>query len=305
MKSFHAVSAVALLLGAVGMISAQQKRAPEPVSWAPKQKPAQYTAGHKPIVKIADLLTKHKGQAEWRETIVNDDLFRAEYISMAPGSKLSPRFHPDNRIWWVVRSGQIRFEIEGQEPFVATKGSMVQVPMQTIYSMEVVGDAPALRFEVIPAKGRTLYPDNKALPSIAGVEFVPVRLNRRAHPYGYENKPHINMYELMKDPNYRGSRFVHDDRGVSNIIYGYEKNLPAYDPKALGHYHVESAEFWIILTGQISYTIETLDRIIADEGDVVYVPPFTYHNARFYGEGPSTRLAINGYPDLGHLTDAH
>jgi quercetin dioxygenase-like cupin family protein len=32
--------------------------------------------------------------------------------------------------------GQIRFEIENQEPFVATKGSMVQVPMQTIYSME-------------------------------------------------------------------------------------------------------------------------------------------------------------------------
>lgn len=32
--------------------------------------------------------------------------------------------------------GQIRFEIEGQAPFVATKGSMVQVPAQTIYWME-------------------------------------------------------------------------------------------------------------------------------------------------------------------------
>jgi mannose-6-phosphate isomerase-like protein (cupin superfamily) len=267
--------------------------------------PAQYTGVHKPHTKIADLLAKHKGQGNWSETIVNDELFRAEYISMAPGTKLSPRFHPDNRVWWVVRDGQIRFEIEGQEPFVATKGSMVQVPMQTIYTMEVIGDKPALRFEVMPAKAKTMYTQASDAPSIPGVEFVPVRLNRRAHPYGFENKPHINMYELMKDPNYRGSRFVHDDRGVSNIIYGYEKNLSPYSPNDKGHYHVESAEFWIIMTGQISYTIETLPRIIADEGDVVYVPPYTFHNARFYGEGPSTRLAINGYTDLGHLTDAH
>lgn len=315
MRTVRALFALAIvsMLAAIYPISAQESgnakgkgkgKAPEPISWAPKRQPGQYPLGHKPHTKIADLLAKYKGQPNWRETIVQDELFRAEYISMAPGTKVTPRFHPDNRVWWVVRDGQIRFEIEGQEPFVATKGSMVQVPMQTIYSMEAVGNTPALRFEVMPAKANTLYPSNEALPKIAGVEFVPVRLGRRPFPYGRENKPHINMYELMKDPAYRGSRFVHDDRGVSNIIFGYEKNLAPYNPKELGHYHVESAEFWIILTGQISYDIETLGRIIADEGDVVYVPPYTFHNARFYGEGPSTRLAINGYPDLGHLRDA-
>ena len=157
----------------------------------------------------------------------------------------------------------------------------------------------------MPAKAQTLYTKASDAPSIPGVEFVPVTLGRKAHPYGHENKPHLNMYELMKDPKYRGSRFVDDDRGVANIIYGYEKNLPPYNPAEKGHYHVESAEFWLIMTGQISYDIEKVGRIIADEGDVVYVPPFTYHNARFYGEGPSCRLAINGYPDLGHLRDAH
>jgi hypothetical protein len=34
---------------------------------------------------------------------------------------------------------------------------------------------------------------------------------------------HLNLYELAKAPNYSGGRFVHDDRAVSNIIYGYEK----------------------------------------------------------------------------------
>jgi hypothetical protein len=44
---------------------------------------------------------------------------------MAAGTKVSPRFHPDTRAWWIVMDGQIRFEIEGQDSFVATKGSMV------------------------------------------------------------------------------------------------------------------------------------------------------------------------------------
>ena len=52
------------------------------------------------------------------------------------------RFHPDTREWWVIMDGQIRFDIEGQDSFIATKGSMVQVPMQTIYSMEAIGDKP-------------------------------------------------------------------------------------------------------------------------------------------------------------------
>jgi hypothetical protein len=44
------------------------------------------------------------------------------------------------------QDGQIRFTIEGQEPFVATKGFLVQVPKRLVYSMETVGDRPSLRF---------------------------------------------------------------------------------------------------------------------------------------------------------------
>ena len=224
---------------------------------------------------------------------------------MAPGSKVSRRFHPDTREWWIVMDGQIRFEIEGQESFVATKGSMVQVPMQTIYSMEAMGDKPALRFEVNPAKGKTLYPRDVKPPASPGVEWIPVLLNRTPQPYGYENKPHINLYELVKDPNYKGSRFVHDDRGVANIIYGLEKNLPPLNPDDKGHYHPECAEFWLVMMGKIRYPIEKVGTIIAEEGDVVYVPPFTFHAPRYYGDAPSCRLAMNGYPNIAHLREPH
>jgi mannose-6-phosphate isomerase-like protein (cupin superfamily) len=277
----------------------------EEPSWAPKAiATTKYTPPHKPHTKLADLRAKYKGQKSWRQVIVDDDHLHGEYILAEPGNKVGRRFHPDTREWWVVMQGQIRFEIEGQQPFVATKGSMVQVPAQTIYSMETTGDEPSLRFEVNIAKAKTLYPQDVEPPKMPGFTFIPVKLNRKPFPYGYNNKPHINLYELEKEPGYRGGRFVHDDRAVSNIIYGEASKLPPVNPKFRGHYHPECAEFWVIMKGQIRYPIEYHGVVIADEGDVVYVPPFTFHAPRFWGEGASCRLAMNGFPNISHLTDA-
>ena len=266
--------------------------------------PTKYVAPHKPHTKLADLKAKNKGRADWKEVVVDDDHLHGEYISTAPGTKVSKRFHPDTREWWIVMDGQIRFEIEGQEPFVAAKGSMVQVPMQTIYSMETVGDKPALRFEVNIARAKTLYPEEVQPPKTPGLDWIRVTLNRKPGPYDNGNQPHINLYELAKAPNYRGGRFVHDDRAVANIIYGHEKDLPPLNPKDRGHYHPECAEFWLIMAGQIRYPIENHGVIIADEGDVVYAPIFTFHAPRFHGPGPSCRLAMNGYTNISHLRDA-
>ena len=78
---------------------------------------------------------------------------------------------------------------------------------------------------------------------------------------------------------------MNDDRGLANVIYGYEKNLPPLNPKDRGHYHPESSEFWLIMAGQIRYPIEGQGVVIADEGDVVYVPMYTFHAPRFHGAG--------------------
>jgi mannose-6-phosphate isomerase-like protein (cupin superfamily) len=288
---------------------AQDGQNSEEPCWAPKPvQPSKWIPPNKPHTRLSDLKAKYKGKADWREVIVNDDHLHAEYLSMGPGGRVSRRFHPDTREWWVVMEGEIRFEIEGQQPLVATKGSMVQVPMQTIYSMETVGDGPSLRFEVNIAKAKTLYPHDVEPPKMEGVNWIPVRLGRKPGPYDRGNQPHINLYELAKDPKHNGGRFlhrfVHDDRAVSNIIYGYEKDLPPLNEKDRGHYHPECAEFWLILSGQIRYPIENHGVIIAEEGDVVYAPIFTFHAPRFYGRGPSCRLAMNGYPNIAHLRDA-
>jgi mannose-6-phosphate isomerase-like protein (cupin superfamily) len=300
--SIIAVSTAALM----SFVYAQQRPVEAP-SWAPKPESlTKYVPPNKPHTKLAALMAKHKGEAHWVEPMVRDKTLYADYIYSAPGTKVSRRFHPDTREWWVIMAGQIKFDIEGQDSFVAAKGSMVQVPMQTIYSMETVGSEPSLRFEVNISEAHTLYPGDDQPPKIPGINFISVTLHRTPAGYDHGNKPHINLYELAKNggPKYSGQRFVHDDRAVANIIYGYEKNMPPYNPKNRGHYHTECAEFWLITAGEIQYPIEGQPMIIASEGDVVYVPPFTFHAPRFHGEGPSCRLAMNGYTNIAHLFDA-
>ena len=301
-------SGIAIVAVFAWTAGAQRRPSNEQPSWAPKPNElTKYTPPHKPLTRIADLRKKHAGHADWRELIVDDRTLHAEYISMGPGGKVSRRFHPDTREWWVVMDGQIRFDIEGQDSFVAAKGAMVQVPMQTIYSMETIGDKPSLRFEVNIAQVKTLYPVDVKPPEMPGITWTQVKLNRTPAPYEHNNKPVIRLDEIVKQyapkPNFQ-HRFVHDDRGVANIIYGYEKNLPPLNPKDRGHWHPESCEFWLIMAGQIRYPIEGQGAIVADEGDVVYVPPFTFHAPRFHGPGPSCRLAMNGYPNIAHLRDA-
>jgi mannose-6-phosphate isomerase-like protein (cupin superfamily) len=290
----------------LGFLSGQNKGT---LAWAPKPKELpKYVPPQRPHTKLVDLLAKHKGSSGWREVIVDDDHLNAVYIAEAPGTKTPRRFHPDTREWWVVMDGQIRFSIDGQESFVAKKGWLVQVPMRTPYSMETIGDKPSLRFEVNIAHARTLYPEDEKPPAIPGFDWLLVRLPQPQGAYDHGNKPYLIFDEIAanfeRTPKKSGVyRFIQDDRAVSNIIYGYAKNLPPARPGDRGHYHAECAEFWIILAGQIQYKIEGQDTFVADVGDIVYAPRFTFHMPRFYGDAASCRLAINGYPEIGHLFD--
>jgi mannose-6-phosphate isomerase-like protein (cupin superfamily) len=309
---FKVTLSVAILAGYLSFLVGQQPTAATgrggaavrqlpTVAWAPKPiKPNGWIAPNKPITKLSDLLTKHKGQTDWTETIVSDDYLHGDYISMGPGKKTQPRFNPDTREWWVIQDGQIRFTIEGQEPFVATKGYLVQVPYRNTYSMETVGDKPSLRFEVNIANVKKMYPVSEKPPVVPGMEFVKVTIAGKG-TYAGGNRPFIDFNEVAagRDPQ---RRFIADDRAVSNIIMG--QGGPDPNPASKGHFHEECAEFWFILQGQMRYTIETLPTFIADQGDIVYAPKQMWHSPSFAGTGPATRLAMNGYQDIGHSFEA-
>ncbi len=272
------------------------------IVWSPKATaPGGWTAPHKPHTKLADLLTKHKGKTDWSETIVDDDTLHADYISMGPGKSTPKRMNVDTREWWFIQDGQVRFTIDGQEPFVASKGYLVQVPFRTYYTMETVGVAPSLRFEVNIARAQKLYPAEAAAPTAPpGVEYVRARVAGRG-TYDGGNKPWLD-YNAVVAGTEKTREFVVDARGYANIIHG--RGGPPPNPADKGHFHTESSEFWLILNGQIRYKIEGLETFLADQGDIVYVPKQRWHLASFAGEGPSARLAMNGYPQLAHSYEA-
>ena len=112
-----------LVVAVASAAAAQTTPRPAPTAaWAPKPiKTAAYPPGIKPWVKLADLKARHKADANWREVIVDDGRLIGEYVAATPGSKVGKRFHPDTREWFAVVEGEVRVEIEGQEPFTATR----------------------------------------------------------------------------------------------------------------------------------------------------------------------------------------
>jgi quercetin dioxygenase-like cupin family protein len=245
-------------------------------------------------------VARHKGEANWHEVIVDDGRLTGEYVASSPGTRLPKRLHPDTREWFAVVDGEVRVEIEGQPPFTATRGSIVNIPRQTFYALETVGDKPSLRFHVNVARAKTLFPregqDAPAQPAPSGSTWAPATLNRTPGVYDQFNQPTVNIHEAAaKNEKYAGGRFVRDDKSELLIIYGHEKNLPPLDPNDKGHFHAESAEFWLVFTGSIRYAFEGQEPFVASEGDIVYVPAGTWHATRFTGLEPACRLSITEY----------
>ena len=292
--------AITLVIAGATLFPALRAQNQMPV-WAPLPvEPNEWIAPNKPLAKVSELRSKNAGEQNWTETVVSDNLFHADYISMAPGAKTPRRFHPDNRAWWIVQDGQIRFTIEGQEPFVASKGFLVQVPHRLAYSMETVGDRPSLRLEVTVANSNTMYPIDETPTPIPGVKYVRARVATVKGSYDKANVPYIDYNQNIAGnpkPKQNQDQFIGDSHGIANIIRGDpSKQAPARDGDK-GHLHLTGPEFWFILEGQTEFKIGSVPAFVADQGDVVYAPAKTWHRIRFAGTAMTTRLAIVGYPN--------
>lgn len=146
-------------------------------AWAPKPtRPTPYAAPNRPHWKLSELLAAHDRVKSWSETIVDDAAYRGKYIQLATGEKTPTLFYPDNPMFWIVQAGRMRVTIEGQEPFIAGKGFIVQVPQRTPFALATVGDQPSLRFEVTRAGALPLYPLSETPPPLPGQTYVKVAL---------------------------------------------------------------------------------------------------------------------------------
>jgi mannose-6-phosphate isomerase-like protein (cupin superfamily) len=257
--------------------------------WAPKPVLSPFIAPNRPVWHVADLVKAHAGQKSWSQTIVHDATgLTGAYIQMAPGEKTKTQFYVDSSMFWFVQAGQMRVTIQGQEPFIASKGFVVQVPPRVQYAMETVGDVPALRFEVTHTRAQPFYPISETPTPVKGYRYEKVTLQGAPGSYG-TTKPFIDYQKEVIEGGGRAMP-IRDGETAANI--NRAPGAPTPPPSQWGHFHDGTSEFWFMLEGSAEFLIEGEPLVHAAQGDIVYAPAGRWHRSGHVGE-IATRVSIH------------
>jgi mannose-6-phosphate isomerase-like protein (cupin superfamily) len=269
------------------------------LAWASKADPMlKFDNVNRPLWRLSDVLAKHQGKSDWAQTIaINNDVV-AEWVSLGAGHKTKTVFYADDRVYFVVQQGSIRVTIEGQEPFIATKHFLVQVPKRLQYSLETVSAEPSLRFEVRPAGEPPQYPLSETPTQVPGFKYVQAVYSGHGD-YDSINRPFIDFEKQIVQGGQKLGVWLRDDHSYVTILRS-PKGVPTPPDTAWGHFHANFPEFWLVIEGTQQFRVEGEKLITAHEGDLVSAPTGRWHRALPYGEGPSTRLAYIPRPDNLH-----
>jgi mannose-6-phosphate isomerase-like protein (cupin superfamily) len=271
-----------------------------PYLWAPKPDVATPYGANKPLVPLAQVLARHKGEADWSQTVLTTKRWDAKWVQTSPGAKSVPQFYGDDRAVWVVWSGKIRFTIAGQQPFVAEKGMIVQAPPRTAYSLETVGEGPSLRFEVTRAGIPPVFPDADAPapPSPPGWRYMKISSPTQPFPYDSINRPFRSLSTDGASPATSGLDEVLVRDADNSVVLTRDQGGRLGASAGNAAFAVGSDEFWLVLEGKADYRIEGVGPISAGAGDVVLAPPGRWRRAAGHPGGVDARLAFSDRPDL-------
>lgn len=283
----------ALLLLLLAAPASAQAPAPNlKLGWAPKPINAPFVAPNRAHWRLAEIQKAHAGEKSWSQVVVREaNQLMATYIQAAPG-EISPRiFYSDTTSFFVVQSGQLRVTIEGVEPFVATKGFVVQIPPVRFFQVETIGNEPSLRFQVTRTLANPVYAEGQPTPNIPGVRYGRSGFYTQPAAYPEGKRPFIDFQKDMVAGGMPGRGAVTDDYLAANINRAASVPRPPDSDK--GHFHVAYSEFWFILENQVDFLIEGVPFFTATQGDVVYAPPGRWHRATSGGTGMATRISIH------------
>jgi mannose-6-phosphate isomerase-like protein (cupin superfamily) len=309
-KTVAAVAALSLLTLAGAQAQAPQQqdaaaavaaaRGNAPIlAWAskPAKLPA-FKAPNKLVYRLADVLAAHKGKQSWKQPVVLTRDFVGNWISMAPGEKTKTVFHADDRVFWEVQSGQMRVTIQGQQPFIASKHFLVQVPKRLTYSMETVGSEPVLYFMVEPAGEPPQYPLTETPTPVPGFKYIQATYTGHGD-YDNINHPFIDFEKDIVQDGKKTGVWIRDDHTYVTILRS-QKGVPTPPPTQWGHMHANFPEFWLIVEGKQDFLVEGEKLVTVSDGDLVATTEGRWHRATAAGDGPSTRLAFIPRPDNLH-----
>ena len=240
---------------------------------------------NRPVTSLADVLARHR-EPRWAETLIVDGRNRAALICAPEGTPGDPHLHPDYNEWWVILGGETTFQIGEYEPFVAKEGDIVVAP---------VGH----RHDIVPSKGQRCLRlvvgppwSNHDLKGVAPSRLLPV--HKGLKPPNLLHTPLDWMFERHGTQKGWGEEVILDQRNRANMIYQLpgEANRP--------HWHPDFDEWWVILKGELTWTVGSKPPVTARKGDIVFAEAGYRHAIATVGDEPSVRLAVT-IPGVRHV----
>ena len=122
-----------------------------------------------------------------------------------------------------------------------------------------------------------------------GADLEP--LSRATAPHVYYKKGEGQM--LKRNDSLPGERIevmlnTYQTEGRFTMM---DFTFPVGSDSSPGHFHATHSETYIMLSGSMEWMVEGEKRVL-EAGDMVYVPPNTYHSARTLGDVPARTIMI-------------
>jgi len=249
--------------------------------------PARSDAPNLPVTRLDDLKARHAGEERWVEIPVYDGRNRAIVICAPPGTPGDSHLHPDYNEWWVILGGEISWQVGEYEPITAGDGDIVVAHCGARHDILPTGTA-----------AQTIRLAVSALHSNHDIKGVPPSRQLPVHkdldPPNLVHTPLKWMFERHGRDGAWAEEVVLDQRNRANMIYQLpgESNRP--------HWHPGFDEWWVVIRGQLEWTIGDREPVLAKKGDLVFVAEGYRHGITTVGDEPSVRLAVTT-PDRKHI----
>ena len=237
------------------------------------------------ITRRAELMGRHPADRPWAEMLISDGRNHAVWISGPPGTPPDPHIHPDFNEWWIALDGKTRWQIGQYEPIVAEWGDVVMAPAGFCHDIRPWAGGQAVRL------GVTHPESNHDIKGIAPCRLIPV--DPGLDP---PNLIHTSLKGLL---DRHGS-----DRGWKEVVILDERNRALVTHEMPGTknrrtWHPNMRKWWVVLDGELEWSIGDDEPVLAKRGDAVFVGSETPHEIRTVGNSPSVRITITA-PDIVH-----
>lgn len=241
------------------------------------------------VLRHDTIMARHKVGSNWAEQVIEDGRNRAVWICGKEGTPPDPHIHPNFNEWWIVLDGKTRWQIGQYEPVVAEWGDIIMAPAGFAHDIRPWEGETSVRFGVTHPDG------NHDIKGIVPARFIPIETD-----LGEPNLIHTRL-SALKEKYGTDSSWKHiailDQRNRALITH----EMPGTMNRR--YWHPGMDKWWVVIQGELEWSIANHPTVTAGPGDVVFVPAGTSHEIMTIGDEPSVRITITAPDIVHHYTD--